>query len=177
MSQPFPPSMPPPQDQGVSPEDFAPIGVPKRVPRPIDHEKARRRKKLLLTAGLIVAVLGVTFWILSRSGFVGVFASTGEPRRLAQEFVRALSEGSVERAMQNAAPGLSYVQMDRCASRMREWGAYQDLAAWNSAFDVAEGVTTCRLEGALTFGDGEHPFKMELVRDGETWKVSLLEID
>lgn len=181
MSQPpppLPPPFPPPEDQEVSPEDFAQMGAPRRASAaPIDPQRAGRWKKIATTVVLILTVLGIGYWIMWRAGFMGAIASADQPRGVAQEFVRLASEGSVESASRLAAPGFSYLQLQRHIERIRDLGSLQELTTWSSAMGTAHGTPTCRLEGVAVFADGEHPFSMELVREGETWKVAMVEID
>jgi hypothetical protein len=127
--------------------------------------------------GLVLGGLSVVFWLFFSSVFIGMFTATGQPRQLAQDFVKLTSDGAVDAAMAHAAPMLTRGQVEQLATGMQEWGAYQDVTSYSSSIQVAGGITTCELSGTATFANGEHPFRMTLVKEQDAWKVSGVEIE
>lgn len=128
----------------------------------------------LAIGGIVLGALSFVFWLFFSTTVFGLFTATGQPRQLAQEFVRMTSDGAVDAATARAAPHMSRAEIEQLAKRMREWGAYQDLTSDSSSLHVAGGVTTCDLSGTATFANGERPFAMTLIKEADAWKVSAL---
>ena len=131
----------------------------------------------LAIGGLVLGLLSVLFWTFFGSVFVGVFTATGQPRQLAQDFVKMTSEGATDAAANYTAKTIPREQLDIWASQIQQWGKYQDLTSYNSSINVQGGVTICQLSGTATFADGDHSFDMTLVKENGAWKVSALQID
>jgi len=130
----------------------------------------------LAVGGLALGVMSVLFWLFFGGTFLGVFRATGEPRKLAQEVVRMASDGAVD-AMEETASGIGRPELELLVAQMEPWGEYQDLTSYSSSINVAATVTRCHLQGSATFANGEHPFTMTLVKQGDDWKVSALEFE
>jgi hypothetical protein len=127
--------------------------------------------------GLVLGLLSVLFWAFFGSVFVGVFTATGQPRKLAQDFVKMISEGAIDPAMQYVAPNMTREQLDVLAQDMQPWGQLQDLTSYSSSINAQAGQTICELKGTATFANSEHPFSMTLVKQGGMWRVSALQFD
>jgi hypothetical protein len=131
----------------------------------------------LAIGGIVLGSLSLVFWLFFGTVFIGIFSATGQPRKLAQEFVKMTSAGAVDAAMEHASPMLDRSRVERLAVQMQEWGAYQDVTSYSSSINVAGGITTCDLKGTATFANEEHPFAMTLVKEGDAWKVSVVEFE
>jgi len=131
----------------------------------------------LAIGGIVLGSLSLVFWLFFSTVFIGIFSATGKPRDLAQEFVKMTSAGAVDAAMEHASPMLGRERVEQLSQQMQEWGAYQDVTSYSSSINVAGGITTCDLKGTATFVNEEHPFAMTLVKEGDAWKVSVLEFE
>jgi hypothetical protein len=87
------------------------------------------------------------------------------------------SEGAIDAAVQHAAPSLSVLQLQRLSQQMEPWGSYVDVTSYSSSINVQGGRSICELKGTATFANGERPFAMTLVKEGDAWKVSALEFE
>ncbi len=131
----------------------------------------------LAIGGLLLGVLSVFFWLFYGTAFFDPFLAAGEPRRVAQEFVRMASDGAIDNAIQRAAPTLARAELERLVSQIEAWGAFQDLASHSSAITVQAVISRYQFEGIATFADGEHPFTMTLQKLDNTWKVSAIKFE
>ena len=131
----------------------------------------------LAIGGIVLGSLSLVFWLFFSTVFIGIFSATGQPRKLAQEFVKITSSGAVDAAMEHASPMLGRERVEQLSQQMQEWGAYQDVTSYSSSINVEGGITTCDLKGTATFVNEEHPFAMTLVKEGDAWKVSVLEFE
>jgi len=127
--------------------------------------------------GIVLGSLSLVVWLFFGTVLFAIFSATGEPRQLAHEFVRMTSAGAVDAAMEHASPMMDRSRVDRLAIQMQEWGAFQDVTSYSSSINVSGGITTCDLKGTATFANEEHPFAMTLVKEGDAWKVSVLEFE
>ncbi|HEV2294964.1 MAG TPA: DUF4190 domain-containing protein [Tepidisphaeraceae bacterium] len=127
--------------------------------------------------GIVLGALSLVFWLFFSTMIFGLFKAAGQPRQLAQDFVKMTSEGAIDAAMQHAAPNVEPAEMERLAAQMQEWGACQDVTSYSSSIKVAGGLTTCEVQGTATFADAERPFAMTLIKQGDAWKVSRLVFD
>ena len=127
--------------------------------------------------GIVLGSLSLVFWLFF-AGAVGSFVgATRVQRQLAQDFVQMVSTGAVDAATERAAANLGREELEVLSRQMQDWGTYQDLTSHGSALSYDNGITTCRLQGTATFANGEHPFTMTLIKEGDVWKVSALAID
>ncbi len=124
--------------------------------------------------GIVLGSLSLVFWLFFSTMIFGLFTATGQPRQLAQEFVKMTSDGAIDAAMERAAPTVARAELEQLATQMQEWGAHQDVTSYSSSINVTGGVTTCELQGTATFTNGERPFAMTLIKQGDAWKVSAL---
>lgn len=131
----------------------------------------------LAIGGLVLGLLSVLFWTFFGSVFVGIFTATGEPRRLAQDFVKMTSEGATDAALTHAAQNIDRPQLASLARRMEGWGQFEDLTSYSSSINAQGGMTVCELKGTAYFTGGDHPFEMTLIKQDGTWKISALEFD
>ena len=131
----------------------------------------------LAIGGIVLGSLSLVFWLFFGTVFIGIFSATGQPRKLAQEFVRMTSAGAVDAAMEHASPMLGRGRVEQLAQQMQEWGTYQDVTSYSSSIQITGGITTCDLKGTATFTNAERPFAMTLVKEGDAWKVSGLEFE
>jgi hypothetical protein len=131
----------------------------------------------LAIGGIVLGVLGTLFAVFFGSLFFGLLTATGQPRQLAQDFVKMTSEGAADTAAHYTAKTIPRAQLDIWASQMQQWGKYQDLTSTSSSIDVTGGLTVCQLSGTATFADGDHPFEMTLIKENGAWKVSALSFD
>ncbi len=131
----------------------------------------------LAIGGIVLGSLSLVFWLFFGTLFIGLFTATGQPRALAQQFVKMTSEGAIDAAMEHTSPMFGRARVERLAEQMQEWGAYQDVTSYNPSVMVTGSITTCELKGTATFADEERPFVMTLVKEGDAWKVSGLEFE
>ncbi len=131
----------------------------------------------MATGGVVLGALSLVFWLFFSSLFIGLFTAQGQQTKVAEEFVKLTSGGSVDAAMERAGPLLGRGRVEQLAIEMQAWGACQDVISHRSAIQVAGGFTTCELRGAAMFASGEHPFTMTLLKEGDAWKVSGLEFE
>jgi hypothetical protein len=131
----------------------------------------------LAIGGLVLGAISIVCWGLFGSAILALFWGTGVPRQLAQDFVKMTRDGAVDAALQHAAPNIRREELERLSQQMQPWGDYVDVTSYNSSIRVDGGQTMCELKGTATFSEGEHPFAMTLVKQGDTWKVSGLEFD
>lgn len=131
----------------------------------------------LAIGGTVLGAVSLAFWLFVSPLFVGVITASGQPRQLAQEFVRMTSDGAIGAAMQHASPMLGRARVEQLAAQMQEWGPCQDVTSYSSSINVEGGITTCELSGTATFTGAERPFTMILVKEGDAWKVSGLEFE
>ncbi|MGB7157627.1 MAG: DUF4190 domain-containing protein [Tepidisphaeraceae bacterium] len=137
----------------------------------------RRTGRGLAIGGTVLGVLSILSWAFFGSTFTSVFSAAGEPRKLAQDFVKMASDGATELAMEKASSSFGIGRMETLARQMEEWGEYQDLTSHSSSIHVAGGVMTCELAGTAAFANEERPFTMTLVKQGDAWMVTSLEFD
>lgn len=127
--------------------------------------------------GLVLGTLSLVFWLFLSSTVLGMFMAKGQQTKIAQEFVMLTSQGAVDSALDRAGPLLGRGGVEELAMQMQEWGALQDVTSHGTTIQVTGGIATCELMGTATFADGEHPFTMILVKEGDAWKVSGVEFE
>jgi hypothetical protein len=127
--------------------------------------------------GIVLGSLSIVFWLFFAGAVWSFVSATRVQRQMAQDFVQMVSTGAVEAASEKVTGNVTRNELEALSRQMQEWGTYQDLTSSSSSLSYDNGVTTTHLEGTATFANGEHPFAMTLVKEGEVWKVSSLRFD
>ena len=136
--------------------------------------------KGMAIAGLILGGISIVAWTLYFAGVgvavVSVVKATGPQRALAKQFMADLSKQDVAAASEKTTSDVSKEDLQALAEKVKPWGSIKDSTVFSAGVERASGRSKSNVGGSVEFTGGTHAFTMEMVKQGEEWKIERVEI-
>ena len=136
--------------------------------------------KGMAIAGLILGGISIVAWTLYfavvGAAIFTVVKGTAPQRELARQFLVDLSKQDVAAASEKTTSEVSKEDIQSLADKVKPWGSFKDSTIVSVGAETTTGRSTSSLAGSVEFTGGTHGFTMEMIKQGEKWKIEKVEI-
>jgi len=136
--------------------------------------------KGMAIAGLILGGISIVAWTLYFAvvgvAIFGVMKGTAVQRELAKQFLRDLSKQDVAAASEKTTSDVSKEEIQSLADKVKPWGSIKDSTVFAARIEDTPGRSKSSVGGSVEFTGGTHGFTMEMIKEGDQWKIERVEI-
>jgi uncharacterized protein DUF4190 len=136
--------------------------------------------KGMAIAGLILGGISIVAWTLYfavvGAAVFAVVKGTAPQRQLAKQFLMDLSKQDVAAASAKTTSEVSKEELEGLADKVKPWGSYRDSTVVSVSAEATPGRSKTSVGGSVEFSGGTHGFTMEMIKQGEQWKIERVEI-
>lgn len=131
--------------------------------------------KGLAIAGLILGILSLLGWAGTSALFGYGYLQSKPAGVVAKQFVQDVSSGNINAAAANSA-GISAAQLQADNQQLAAYGALQSVSFFSFNVTSINGQTVMHLGGIATFANGSKACNVDLVKTGDTYKVTAFKV-
>lgn len=117
-------------------------------------------------AGIILGLVWLGFIGLTGAGLTTWYHHSGPQRQFVRQYLQDLREENVDAAVSQSAPTVMRSQVESWSEQVKGWGEAKD--DW--IIPAVQG-NQCQVVGFVVTDNGQHQFKMTLVKRDGQWKV------
>jgi hypothetical protein len=122
-------------------------------------------------AGIVLGIVWIIILSLFSGAIIALFSGTKPQREMARSFVTALSAGDVATAKQYVTSEITKEELAATAAQAKSWGTLTDTTAVGASINVKSGESVSIIGVAAEHGKTQKSWQIEMVKEGETWKI------